>query len=397
MKNRSVVRSVEDLRSVVTPETTVVTLFSGGLDSSFLLHLLQERRCARVIALCVDVGQELDAAVLGRTAARFGAELRVVDRRTAFAHDFVVPAIAAHATYLGLYPISASLSRPLMARCALEASDDAGASVILHTANQSQNSLRRLNGAFEQLGFRGAFGSPYELDAISRPQKMAALEPYGIDPALAERTLSGDANLWCREFESGALDDPEGFRAPEHLYRWSRATERVPQQITIAFESGVPAALNGDAVPVVELVHRLNHVVGSYGLGRYAGLEHLGGGEKVLEVREMPAAALLLQAYRQLETACVSAETIREKIGLEQLWVREAVEGRWFGDLRIAAQLFVQHVASRVSGTITFVLSANGMEPVSIIARDPLYIRDRDAWERDAAREAVRRTEVQLT
>jgi argininosuccinate synthase len=320
------------------------------------------------------------------TAACFGAELRVVDCRDEFAEEFVLPAIRAHAVYLDVHPISASLSRPLMARRAMREAAGLGAGVVLHTANRSQNSLRRLNGALAQLGFDGAYGSPYEHSIIAREDKLAQLVPFGIDPQLARRSHSGDSNLWCREFESGTLDDPEEFFVPEALYRWTLADAAAqPRRLEIRFEAGVPVAADGETMPLAALIRALNGTVGRFGLGRYTGLEHLDDGEKVLETREMPAAFALLYAYRQLETACVAAETIRAKMAMEQIWVREAVEGRWFAELRAAAQSFIAEIASCVTGTVTFVVTPHGLDVVSVRAARPRYIRDRDAWEREKA------------
>lgn len=84
-----------------------------------------------------------------------------------------------------------------------------GCDAIVHTANQSQNSLRRLNGAIGQLGFEGCYGTPYERSVLTRDEKIEALRVLGLTRFQA-RGISGDANLWCREFESGSLDNPEG-------------------------------------------------------------------------------------------------------------------------------------------------------------------------------------------
>ncbi|NMO50536.1 argininosuccinate synthase [Actinoplanes sp. TBRC 11911] len=361
--------------------TSVVTLFSGGLDSAYTLLRLGELGFRDVTALLVDVGAPYDEPLLKETAARLGAQLRIIDARETFAEEFVAPAIAAHATYLNTHPVSSSLSRPLLAREAVRIAGEIGARVVLHTANQSQNSLRRLNGAIAALGYDGFFGTPYELDADSRLKKQAALEHAGLS-FYVQRETSGDENLWCREFESGVLDDPEDVRVPAEMFEWSRlAGEPADETLVLAFREGRPVAVDGEVLPLVELIMRLNERVGRYGLGRYTSLEHIDTGEKVVEVREMPAAHLLLDAYRRLESATVSSETIRTKLVVEQAWVREAVEGRWFGQLREACQRFVFEVRAHVTGEIRYHLGRHGADVTSVRAARPLYIRDRDAWE----------------
>ncbi|MFE9764470.1 argininosuccinate synthase domain-containing protein [Streptomyces sp. NPDC005808] len=70
-----------------------------------------------------------------------------------FAGRYVAPAIAAQAVYLGIHPVSSTLSRPLIAQSAVELARTLGAQAVLHAANRSQNTLRRLNGALRLLGY----------------------------------------------------------------------------------------------------------------------------------------------------------------------------------------------------------------------------------------------------
>ncbi|MFC9506724.1 argininosuccinate synthase-related protein [Streptomyces sp. NPDC057002] len=378
------IRSFSQLGSL-DPDRPVVTLFSGGLDSSYLLLRLRRMGIREVHAVSVDIGEDESSTYKRQVAEALGATIHILDRRAEFADRYVAPAIAAQAVYLGIHPVSSTLSRPLIAHSAVGLARALGAQAVLHTANRSQNTLRRLNGALALLGYEGAFGSPYDLDPVTRDDKLVELRAAGID-LLAGRIVSGDSNLWCREFESGILDDPELHEVPEEMYTWSRPTAGPgdTDTLTITFEHGLPVALDGEPLPLTGLVERLNRRVGAYGLGRYSGLEHLDHGEKVLEIREMPAAWLLLSSYRHIESACLDAELIREKRHLEQVWTREALEGRWFGELRLAAQVFIDACAARTTGSVTWRLRTGGADTRSIAVGSPLYLRDREEWEERA-------------
>ncbi|MFF3425846.1 argininosuccinate synthase-related protein [Streptomyces sp. NPDC002602] len=382
MRPRTPIRSFDDLR-LHAPDLSspVVTLFSGGLDSTYLLLRLVRAGVRDVHALSVDLGEDESGAHKQALADQLGIRLHLVDARERFAQEYVRPAIAAHAVYLDTHPISSSLSRPLIAEIAVDTARELGAGTVLHTANRSQNTLRRLNGALDLLGFAGRHGSPYDLTPVDRDRKMHELKEAGLDQ-LNERLVSGDSNLWCREFESGILDDPEDHAVPEELYRWSVPRPGTgPEEIEIGFDRGRPVSVDGRALPLTGLVETLNRRVGAHGIGRYSGLEHLAAGQKVLEVREMPAATLLLRSHRHLETATLPAETIREKMHQEQIWVREALEGRWFDGLRRASQAFVDVCSQSVTGTVRWRLGAGTAVTRSIVAREPLYLRDREAWE----------------
>jgi argininosuccinate synthase len=383
------IRSFADLDTIAPHATHVLTLFSGGLDSSYVLKELADRRC-RVTALLVDVGEGACHADLRAIADRFGAALEIVDAREEFVGSFVLPAIRAQAKYLGIYPISSSLSRPLLTQVATRVAQRLGCDTLIHTANQSQNSLRRLNGAICQLGFKGWYGSPYEFSAMSREEKIQSLRSAGLQRFQA-RGISGDANVWVREFESGSLDNPEAFWIPDSLFEWTAPADTAfSDDVSITFDRGAPVALNGESMGALQLIACLNRQAGSFGIGRYCGLEHLDQGEKVLEVREAPAATLLMDAYRHLETASLDYEVLREKSHQEQLWVREAVEGRWFGSMRESAEQFIAATACHVGGEVRYKLRAGAADVCAIRARAPLYLKDRDAWEKSVARERSR-------
>ncbi|EBB1562118.1 argininosuccinate synthase [Salmonella enterica] len=386
MNKQQKIRSFADLEYITGRCKRILTLFSGGLDSSYVLSELAKYEHCEVIALTIDMREGVEREDLANIAGHFGARSIVIDGREIFAREAVLPALRCNAQYMGLYPISASLSRPLICRIAIEVAAQHGCDAIIHTANQSQNSLRRLNGALRQLGFDGFYGSPYEYSALTRQEKLEALQRCGLSMFEARGT-SGDANLWCREFESGWLDNPEDFRVPAELFTWTAQPmgERGPARIAVRFEEGVPVSVDGVRLPLVELIAELNHRVGAYGIGRYCGLEHLDDGEKVLEVREAPAACLLMNACRHLEMATLDPELLREKISLEQVWVREAIEGRWFSGLKMSVEQFINQYKEKITGDVEYILREGVADACSIRAQQPLYLTERDEWEKEIA------------
>lgn len=88
-----------------------------------------------------------------------------------------------------------------------------------------------------------------------------------------------------------------------------------------------------------------------------------------------------MESYKHLEMAIHDANLLREKIAIEQIWTKEAVEGRWYGSLKIAAQKFIETTAKDITGSIKFVLERNSCFPVSIISKNGKYLTDRDNWE----------------
>ena len=335
----------------------------------------------KIIAVVVDLGEKLNTDSLKTITKSLSVDLKIIDAKYEFAENSVIPAIQEEAKYLGLFPVSSSLSRPVIAKKALEVAYVNNCDIVLHTANQSQNSLRRLNGAIKSLGFQGYYGSPYEYTAITRAEKALFIKKCGFH-FLSNRKLSGDANLWCREYESGILDNPESFELDENEYKWSVfPKESHKDKIKITFQKGIPTHIDDDKMSIVDLIENLNYRVGLSGAGRYYGLKHLENQEKVLEVREAPAASILMDTYKDLEMSILKTPLLVQKQHMGQIWTQEAVEGRWYGEVAESAYSFISKHAHKITGSVTYKLLTGGFYPISIVAENPLYLTDRDNWE----------------
>ena len=376
------IESFEQIEEFDNRDTPVVTMFSGGLDSTYLLFRLQQLGFTNIHAVAVDVGATIDEDGLTKYAAHFGARFKCLDGRELFVNEGVVPAIRAHAMYMGMYPISSSLTRPFIARLITDYAKALNAGLLLHTANLSQNSLPRLNNSIRRYGFSGAFGSPYPHSVVSRKKKAEELAAVGLT-IMSDRKLSGDENLWCREFEDGPLGDPESFSIPEDAYEWTRrCNDHMARKLTLSFENGNLVSIDGNKLPLIEAIALLNSEVGKFGHGRYVGLEPLSTDHKALEIREAPAAAIIMDALRHLEVATLETKTLDLKQNLEQKWVREAIAGHWGGVYHTMCDAAIASALDGVSGSVTYDIDHMRYLPCSIVARNPRYIRDRDEWER---------------
>src|SRR5437764_11963736 len=120
-------------------------------------------------------------------------------------------------------------------------------------------------------------------------------------------------NLWGRSIEAGALEDPWGA-PPRDVFQWTVDPEEAPakpREIEIGFDEGVPVTIDGAKVESVDLVQRLNDLAGKYGVGRIDMVEDRLVGIKSREIYEAPAAVLLHQAHRALESLLLTKESLR--------------------------------------------------------------------------------------
>jgi len=374
------IRSFTDILQQVKKTDPILLLYSGGLDGTYLIARLKEEGYKNLVAFHANIEGGADTETVVRRAEALDIKLLIPDLTDEFVSDYVLSAIYCHAKYLCGHPLSASLSRPLIAKHAAAIGERLSAGALLHTSNSSQNSLRRFNQSLADLRYKGLFGSPFEQTHVSRLDKLAFLADRNM--AFNLQAYSEDCNIWCREFEYGDYDNVEAIHIPEDAYVWTRKSSNLEtENVTIGFSKGLPVSLNGDRLAPVTIILSIRRIAGKYGIGRVTSLEEIATGEKVLEVRETPAAILLMDAYRNLELATIAAGASRVKIGIEQVWVNEASEGRWFGALRNACEQFCHSIASSVSGSVSYLLSENNFQLVSVKSDYPNYISNRDSFE----------------
>ena len=122
--------------------------------------------------------------------------------------------------------------------------------------------------------------------------------------------------------------------------------------MVVAFESGVPVALDGTALPLDQLVGELGRVVGSYGWGRLDMVENRRVGIKSREIYECPGALALILAHADLESITLERDLMREKARLEPRYAELVYDGLWFSPLRSALDAFVDASQGPVTGEV---------------------------------------------
>jgi argininosuccinate synthase len=356
---------------------TAVVAFSGGLDTSCIVSwLLEDYGYERVVAVLVDVGQVFDVeASIVRGKAAGADDVVLVNRREAFAEEQVAKALKANALYEGRYPLVSALSRPVIAAAVAEVAIDLDADAVVHGCTGKGN---------DQLRFELAFRANYPgVDVIAplrdtvwtRDEEIAYALEKGIPVAqTAASPYSIDENLFGRSIECGVLEDP--WQAPpEEPYELtaSRATAPDAEEVEIAFEAGLPVALDGVFLPLHELVAELNAKAGAYGIGRIDMVENRAVGIKSREVYEAPAAITLIEAHRALEDIVLTKAELRIKRQLEVAWTELVYEGQWYSPARAAIDAFVDTTQALVDGDVRLRLDAGAATVVGRRSPNALY------------------------
>jgi argininosuccinate synthase len=334
---------------------TAVLAFSGGLDTSCCIAWLKEDYgFDDVVAVLVDVGQEfdLDASVARGKAA--GAEVVVLDRVEAFAEEQVARALKTNALYEGRYPLISALSRPLIAEAVASLALELGAEAVVHGCTGKGNDQVRFELAFKATYPGVKVIAPLRDRIWSREDEIEYALARGIPVSATRRSpYSVDENLFGRSIEAGVIED--AWAAPPED-AWALTSEPAdapsPTELVIGFERGLPVSLDGDELPLAELVAGLNARAGAYGVGRIDMIENRSVGIKSRELYEAPAALVLVDAHRALEDLTLTKAELRTKRTLEETWTNLVYEGHWFSPLRHALDAFVDTTQENVAGEV---------------------------------------------
>ncbi|WP_040206440.1 argininosuccinate synthase [Neobacillus jeddahensis] len=334
----------------------IILAYSGGLDTSVSVKWIQEKYGYDVIALGLDVGEGKDLEAIKTKALNVGAiKAYIVDAKELLAQEYIIPALKANCLYEGKYPLSSALSRPLISKLLVEVAEKEGATAVAHGCTGKGNDQVRFEVSIQALNPSLKVVAPVREWGMTRDEEIAYAEENGIPiPVDLDNPFSIDANIWGRACEAGVLENPWA-EAPEAAFDWTNPIELTPdvaEYVEIDFEQGVPVALNGEKLPLVQLIETLNELGGKHGVGRIDHIENRLVGIKSREVYENPAALILINAHKELEFLTLPREVTQFKTQVEQQMAKIIYEGLWYSPLKAALDAFIDETQKVVSGTL---------------------------------------------
>jgi argininosuccinate synthase len=354
----------------------IVLAYSGGLDTSVLIKWLQEKYSASVITVTVDVGQQENFKEIEEKAKNLGvAQHYSIDAKQEFAANYIFPAVKANALYEGKYPVSTSLSRPLIVSKIVEIADKEGASAFAHGCTGKGNDQVRFDVSISSLAPDLKIIAPVREWGLTRDGEIEYAMAHGIPVSLSAKSYSIDQSLWGRSIECGPLENPDQ-EPPEDAFEWTVSPEKAPnapEYVTVKFEGGVPIALNGENLDPVTLIETLNKTAGKHGVGRIDHIEDRLVGIKSREVYECPAATIILEAHKDLEKMVLTRHEVLFKEKIDAQWTFLAYTGLWMDPLREDLEAFIDKTQERVEGEVRVKLYKGGLRVVGRSSPMSLY------------------------
>lgn len=337
----------------------IALAYSGGLDTSCIVPWLKDNiPGAEVICVVGDVGQGSDelAGVEKKAKDSGAAECHVVDLKTEFMDEFVMPTMITGAIYEGRYLLGTAIARPVLARAQVNVAKKTGCTALAHGCTGKGNDQVRFESAYGALAPEMEIIAPWRMDAWKLSGRIAMLEYLKQrnipTTASATKIYSRDRNLWHISHEGGTIEDPWNA-PPEDAYVMTVPVEAAPnaaENVSLTFKKGRPVALNGKSMAAWQILGELNEIAGKHGVGRVDLVENRRVGMKSRGLYETPGGTVIVEALRAIEELVMDRETrhYREHLGLT--FAELVYDGRWFTPLREALWACAEKMSERLDG-----------------------------------------------
>jgi argininosuccinate synthase len=360
-----------------------VLAYSGGLDTSVILGWLIEEGY-EVHAVYVDLGQPCeDKQAILQKAKNCGARsARIVDAQEELCRDFAFPVLQWQAKYEGVYLLGTSIARPLISKCCLQVAREVGADAYAHGATGKGNDQCRFQLAADALNPAIRIIAPWRIEKFrerfpGRTQMIDFCAQKNIPvKASAAKPYSSDENCLHISYEAGKLEDLNVNGVQTVEFGMVTPPQQAPDKaepVTIAFNKGVPVAVNGQQLSPLQIVKQLNQIGGRNGVGLVDMVENRFVGMKSRGVYEAPGMTILYTAHRLVEQLTMDRDLMHLRDQLAPVVAESVYYGYWYAPRLDALMAFIRDAQKTVTGEVKLNLYKGNLEVAGRSSPNNLY------------------------
>lgn len=359
----------------------IILSYSGGLDTSIIITWLKENyNNCEVIAVTGDVGQgEAELEGLEEKAIKTGAsKAYILDLKDELVNEYIAPAIKANAMYEGQYLLGTPFTRPLLARKLVEIAKKEKADAICHGCTGKGNDQVRFELAIKSIEPDMPVIAPWRIwDIKGREDAICYAEEHKISLKINRETnYSKDKNLWHLSHEGLDLEDIANIPNYDKILEMGVTPQKAKNEetiIEIEFEKGIPIALDGEKLNLVELIEKLNKIGGENGIGILDMVENRLVGMKSRGVYETPGGTIIYKAHTLLESICLDKDTMHFKQIVGNKLGELLYDAKWYTPLKSAINSFIDKTQEVVTGKVGLKLYKGNIIPNGLESRYSLY------------------------
>lgn len=369
----------------------IILSYSGGLDTSIIITWLKENyNNCEVIAVTGDVGQgEDELEGLEEKAIKTGAsKAYILDLKEELVNEYIAPAIKANAMYEGQYLLGTPFTRPLLAKKLVEIAKKENADAICHGSTGKGNDQVRFELAIKSMATDMPVIAPWRIwDIKGREDAICYAEEHKIPLKINRETnYSKDKNLWHLSHEGLDLEDIANVPNYDKILEMGVTPQKAKNEetvIEIEFEKGIPVALNGEKLNLVDLIEKLNKIGGENGIGILDMVENRLVGMKSRGVYETPGGTIIYKAHTLLESICLDKDTMHFKQIVGNKLGELLYDAKWYTPLKSAINSFIDKTQETVTGKVGLKLYKGNIIPNGLESKYSLYSIETASFDED--------------
>jgi len=357
-------------RTLPPKETRIGIAFSGGLDTRCAVAWLA-RQGMRVHAYTADLAQpdEANCGEIPAVAMTHGAvAARLVDCRERMVEEGIlaIQCGAFHLStggrkYFNTTPLGRAVTTTAIIRAMREDDVHVFGDGSTHKGNDIQRFYRygiltnpalKIYKPWLDRAFVDQFGGRKEMSEYLVSVGM----PYTMS---TEKAYSTDANVLGATHEAKDLERLDtGIQIVAPIMGvafWKPSVAVEAERVTLGFERGLPATLNGQRFSsLFELFLECNRIGGRHGLGMSDQIENRVIDAKSRGIYEAPGMALLHLVYERLLSAIHNENTLDLYATSGRRLGRLLYEGKWFDpEAMMLKESLSRWIAPPVTGSVT--------------------------------------------
>jgi argininosuccinate synthase len=358
----------------------VILAYSGGLDTSVCIKYLQVLHDMDVVTVTVDCGQIEDFTEIEKRARSIGAIDHIkIDAKEEFATNFIIASIKANGLYQDKYPLGTALARPLIASKIVEIAHQYAAQNVAHGCTGKGNDQVRFDISIRANDPDLRIIAPIRDMNLTRDLEIKFAKDQEIPVSEEAKKYSIDQNIWGRSIEGGNLENAF-CEPPTDAFSLVKLDNNRIGQIELEFENGIPVAVDGKRLKIVDLIEHLTKVVGSFGVGIIDHIEDRTVGIKSREVYEAPAAIAIIESHKDLEKMVLTNQELRFKASVDDYWSWLIYSGLWYDPLRRDLDKFIDETQKRVNGKVRLRMQNGSLRVIGRESEYSLYKNDTTSY-----------------
>ncbi|WP_422486612.1 argininosuccinate synthase [Gudongella sp. DL1XJH-153] len=350
----------------------VVLAFSGGLDTTFCVQYLKERGYDVITAVVNTGGFNEDKLkeIEEKSKSLGSIKHYTVDATEVIYENIIQYLIKLNGLYEDEYPLMCA-DRYIIAEEILKIAKEEGTDSVAHGSTAVGNDQVRFEASLITLNPNADIIAPIKELNITRAKEIEYLEEKGFEVDKDLKKYSINENIFGITVSGTEIDqnkEPDSF-----AYTLTKRDEsKTEEYLKIEFEKGLPIKLNDQDIKGVELISKLNAILGSYGYGSRIYVGDCIIGIKGRIMFESPTLLALVEAHKKLEQIVLTKRQIMFNKQAATEWSDLVYGGLYYEPLVKNIEAYTDSVQKRVSGTVKIKVEPNSIQVVELSSPNSL-------------------------